>query len=368
MDPEVIDDRRAAIEAAFAEAEEVSNEVASQASTTAPVADQGGETAEGNDEGQNEGSETEGGLDNTGGEDGVKDNTATLKDGEQEPAQVAADRPPASWRAPQKAKWASIDPEVKQEIVRREKDVTRVLSETAQARQTVAQLNQVIQPFQARLQALNAHPLAAVQELLKADYVLATGQKNQKAQLIAKLIKDYDVDVQELDGVLAGIQSSLDPVTNTVEQMLQQRLAPFNQYLQQVRQQEQLREQAQNQQIAETVQSMENNPKFPYFDAVREDMGDIIDLAAKKGLYLSLEQAYSRAIAMNPEVSAQMAAKQQEEARKAAAKASNAKAQRALKASKSVGGAPTPVAAGASSANDRRATIAAAFDAVGGSR
>lgn len=375
MGEEVID-RRAAIEAAFdqheseAASEQVSN--ADPAEPHAAAAAEGGATPpvdapqSGKTEGEGEGDASKSATD----ADPDKAAAAAEKqdDDQANNAPVSVEKPPASWRPAQKAKWAALDTDVREEIIRRERNVDRILSESSQARKIASAVEQIIQPFQARFQSMNAHPLAAVNELLKADHLLAYGNNNQKAQLIAKLINDYKVDVVELDSVLAGTVKPVDPTTASVQQLLQQQLAPFHQYMENVRQQEALREQEANRQVEETVASMQNNPKFPYFDRVRESMGDIIELGAKKGLYLSLEQAYSRAIALDPEISAEIEASKQAEARKAAALEANRRAQQAKRASKSVGGAPTPAAGGGANVNDRRATISAAFDQVGESR
>ena len=40
-----------------------------------------------------------------------------------------------------------------------------------------------------------------------------------------------------------------------------------------------------------------------FFEDVREDMADLIEMAEKRGQSLSLEQAYERACAINPEIS-----------------------------------------------------------------
>ena len=93
---------------------------------------------------------------------------------------------------------------------------------------------------------------------------------------------------------------------------------------------------------------------------------ETLPLAAKRGVYLTPEQAYNRAIAMNPEVSKLVNEQQQAEAKRAAARKANDDAQRALKASVSVGGSPGGTPSGASGATDRRSVIAAAFDSVGG--
>jgi hypothetical protein len=275
------------------------------------------------------------------------------------------DKAPQSWRSPARAKWDKVDPEIRQEIMKRERETTRVLGETANARHLSNQFSEMVAPYQARIASLGMDALGAVHELLKGDYLLSTAPKVQRAQLMAKLINDYGVDIVELDAALAG-KAPADPVDSRVEQLLQQRLAPFQQYIQNQQRQAQQYEQQSAAEVNQSIETMAVDPKYPHFEAVRLDMADVIDLAAKRGLYLSLDQAYNRAVAMNPEVSAQVAAQNTAEAKRAAAIAANAKAQKALGASVSVGGAPGGVPSGASGAIDRRSTIAAAFDSLGG--
>jgi hypothetical protein len=284
---------------------------------------------------------------------------------EPEEVKFSVEKPPQSWRAAQKAQWTALPLDVRTEVMRREKEITRTLGETANARSFANQFAAAVQPFQARIQAAGINPLQAVNELLRADWTLSTAPPTQRAQFMAKLIKDYGVDVRELDAALAG-KPGADPVSATVEQLVNQRLAPMQQW---IAQQEQLRiqgEQQQNGQISQTIEQMAEDPKYPHFEDLREEMADIIDLSAKRGVYLSLDSAYSRAVAMNPEVSKQVATQQATEAAKTAAAQKNAAAQKALGASVSVGGAPGGLPSGAPGADDRRATIAAAFDSIGG--
>jgi hypothetical protein len=278
---------------------------------------------------------------------------------------LPVEKAPQSWRAPQKAKWGTIDPEVRQEIMRRERDITKTLGEVSQAKQFTQQFQSTIQPYMPRLQATGMNPLNAVKELLHADHILNSAPKTQRAQYMARLIKDYQVDVSELDAALAG-QVTADPVASKVESLLAERLAPLQQFLTRQQQAELAAQQQQQQQYAQTIETMANDPKFEYFNDVRQDMADIIDLQAKKGVYLSLEQAYTRAIAMNPDIHQLVTNKQMGNARSQSALAANAKAQKALAASKSVGGAPNGSVSGASGLLDRRATIAAAFEAANG--
>jgi len=277
------------------------------------------------------------------------------------------DKAPQSWRGPQKAKWDSLDPDVRQEVMRRERDITRVMGETGQARQIAQKFQQAIQPFTEYMQSRNLDPFNAFGGLMKADQILSTATPDVKAKFMAQLIQDYKIDIEQLDTALAGSGAGkVDPATSRLEALLEQRLAPIHQFLTFQQQQAQQAQQQEEQQVLHTIETMRNDPKYEHFEDVREDMADIIDLQRKKGVYLSLEQAYTRAIAMNPEISQAVATKQANASRTAAAIAANASAQKAKAASKSVGGAPNGLSSGPSGKLDRRATIEAAFDAAEG--
>ena len=274
-----------------------------------------------------------------------------------------AEKPPQAWKAAQKAKWDKLDPDIRQEVIRRERETTTVLNESAQARQFSHQFETAIQPFKARLG--NVNPLQAVQNLLQADYLLATAPKAQKAQYLAKLIKDYSVDILELDAALTS-SAPVDPVDHRVEQLLQQRLAPYQEFMTAQQQREQQALAAQNKQVADTVEAMSSDPEYPHFEAVRETMADIVDIMAKKGVSVDLKTAYNRAVAMDPTLSQVVASSAAAQVQAGLAAKANAKAQRALKASASVGGAPGGSIGGKLDASDRRAAIMAAFEAAGG--
>lgn len=299
---------------------------------------------------------------------GPKDVKAEGEEGiEEEPTpdtrKLNIEKPPAAWRAPQRAKWATMDPDVRTEIVRRERDFNKILSDTAVSRKLHESFNQVVQPYQARINALGVHPLVAVQELLKADYLLSASPPAQRAKFMAKLINDYGVDILELDAALAGKEPA-DPVSSRVEQLLEKRLAPFQQFIQHQTTQARQAEEAANNEIHSLVDNMASDPKYPHFEDVRQDMADIIEMSAKRGVYLSPDQAYNRAVAMNPEVSKLVADQKSAEERKTAAQKANASAQQALSASVSVNGSPGGAPSGASGAGDRRSAIAAAFDSA----
>jgi hypothetical protein len=246
------------------------------------------------------------------------------------PGQHRVDRAPASWRKEAKGEWAAVPLHIRQEVHRRELEVNRALNEAAQARQQASEFGKVVEPYMARIQSFGVSPQQAIGQLLQADYTLATASKTQRAQFMAKLCRDYDVDVTELDAALvAGMQGQSQQsapqapdIQALVQQQLQQALAP-------IYQQQQAENQRQQQVVDQTVEQMALDPQYPHFDAVREDMADMIEMSAKRGVALSLSDAYTRAVAFNPQVNQMQQAQQQ-----------NLQAQRAKAASRSVTGAP----------------------------
>jgi hypothetical protein len=258
------------------------------------------------------------------------------------PEQRAAhrvDRAPASWKKEAKGEWAALPLHVRQEVYRREMEVDRVLKEAAPVREQLNQFQQTIAPYMARVQAFGVTPVQAMQELFKADHILATSSKEQRAAHMAKLIADYDVDVVALDAAIVarrqGQQQAqpqgFDP--NYVNQLVQQKL---NQALAPIFQERQQAEQAQQAQVTQTVEQMSLDPKYPYFDDVREEMADLIEVAAKRGRALSLDEAYHTAVSLNPNAVEQ----QSRQAQISQANAQHQQAQRAKVAASSINGAP----------------------------
>lgn len=285
--------------------------------------------------------------------------TTTAEGAPTEPStETQIEPPPQSWKPALKAKWSSLEPELRQEIIRRERDILREFGVSSHARKLANDLQEITRPYEGRMRALNVTPLQAVGELLKADYALSTAPPTQKAQFMAKLIKDYGVDIAELDSALAGQQA--DPTTSRVEQLLQQQLAPVQQFMQQQQQTLEAERQAREQAAIAEIQQMANDHvKYPYFETVRNDMADLIDLNARRGIQLSLADAYAKAVQINPETAPLVRTQTKQ------VQVQNNRAQKAIQASASVKGAPagSPTTKGSDSLRD---TIEAAFAQVEG--
>lgn len=284
--------------------------------------------------------------------------------------EFSIDRAPQSWRPASKVKWNTVDPELRQEIVKREREITRALGETAEARQFHGRFNEVMTPYKERIAAVKADPLAIFGELLQSDHILTTADPTSKAEYLADLIQYYKVDIQALDKALAGSAAAAPAQDTThIQQIIAQELAPVKTWLQSQTEADQRKAaEAQQRQAEEnraTIAAMASDSvKYPHFDHLRDEMADIVEYSAKKGIYLTLDQAYTRAIAMNPELGTPVTAPTSRTDN--SAQLANARAQKALKASKSVGGAPRGTATSVPDATDRKATINAAFDEIDG--
>ena len=252
------------------------------------------------------------------------------------------DRAPTSWKKEAKGEWAALPLHIRQEVHKREAEINRVLQQSAPDRQIAEQFKTTVQPFMARMQTNGVDPITAARNLFEADHRLATGHPRDRAAYMAQLIVEYGISVEDLDTALAPLVNGrqaqpsgapaggIDPsIQQLIQQQLSQALAPIMQERQQAQQRSQ-------QQVEQTVEQMSLDPKYPFFDDVRMDMADLIDLSAKKGVVLSLDEAYSRAVRMNPDTYSQI----ERQTTVSSATQAHQAAMRAKAAGSSISGAP----------------------------
>ena len=270
-----------------------------------------------------------------------------------------------SWKPGAREHWAKLPGDVQQEVVRREAEVARSMQESARAREALSHVQQMIAPYAQNIAASGADAVTQIGNLLKADNILRHGSIAERAGLVADIIKQYGVNIEALDRVLAGQQPSADPNAQFADQMrreLDSRLQPVMQYFNQMRGARESQLARINSEAATDVEAFGNEHEF--FHDVRGDMADIMDMFTRRGQAISLQDAYDRAIKINPQVSEIIAKRAEAERASAAAQA----AQRAKRAAASITSAPAPAGAGPGPAgDDRRAQIEQAWDSSSGS-
>lgn len=246
-------------------------------------------------------------------------------------------KPPVSWRAGAKERWATLPPEVKEEVVRREREASVALQNNAEAARFAEQFNRTIEPYRAIIAAEGApNALAAVQNLFQTATTLRMGTPIQKADLVARLINIYGVDVQVLDGLLSGQQTPEVRSQAQLDKLLNERLTPLQQELQQYRQMFGNQQQNLQAQAKVAIDEFAERNEFVDDPEIANEMADLLEVAARRGRKMSIQEAYDRAVQAHPTISKIFAQrKQAEEARK-----QKMDAERIKNASSSVKGSP----------------------------
>jgi hypothetical protein len=224
--------------------------------------------------------------------------------------QPVALQAPASWSPSAREHWKAMNPEAQREVARRESEMQRFANEVAPARQLGERFFQAVQPYMPIIQAEGVDPLTAVTNLMNVTRTLRTGTQYEKANTLAQIVKVYGVDIQALDAALAG-----QPMPQGVQQQgpdvnaaVQQALAPLYQAARQ--RQDQIVQQADGEARTE-LEAFAADPANEFFQDLRQEMADIIELADKRGRSVSIAEAYRQAAMLHPEVSKVMLARQQ---------------------------------------------------------
>jgi hypothetical protein len=175
-------------------------------------------------------------------------------------------------------------------------------------------------------QADGSTPTQAIQGMLQASAQLRSGAPAQKAAVIAQVIQQFGVDIglldQHLAGQYGGQAPQADPHSGAL-QALRSEIAPIQQFMQQMQYQQTQRQQATQQELLSEITDFSTKAEF--FEDVRQDVADLLELAANRGIKMTLQEAYDKATMLHPQVSsvvaqrkaAQAATRQTEVAHKA---------------------------------------------------
>ena len=218
------------------------------------------------------------------------------------------DRAPQSWTPAERQHWQALPDEIKQRVQTRELEISRKISETAEARKFADAVSQAVNPYMAMIQSEGGTPVAAIASLFQTAGALRTAPPQQKAQLVAQMVKQFGIDVGMLDQALVGQGPQMDPVEERINQRVNQAIAPMQQHMQQMQQMQQQEVQAHQQAASQAVEQFIGSQ--PYGDVVRADMADIMDYATKRGIPMTLDECYQRACGLHPQISKLMGQQQ----------------------------------------------------------
>ena len=207
-------------------------------------------------------------------------------------------RPPSSWSATAKSKFAAMDPDVQKEVLKREDDFHRGIETYKAKAQFADNLYREIQPFEAMIRSQGSTPEVSIRNLLGVAYQLSTGSPQQKQQVISQIAQMYGVELPQNGEEMPRVDPTITALQQEVQRLRQER------------------EQEKYQQESNTTSTLSNeiaefskDPKNIYFDNVRADMSALLQAGRAKGL----QDAYDMATWANPEVRQLILAQQAKE-------------------------------------------------------
>jgi hypothetical protein len=223
---------------------------------------------------------------------------------------------PKTWKqTPElQAKWATLDPDIKNEVARREEAMFQGLEQYKGDANIGKVMKTVIAPYEHVLRHYKIDPAQLTATLFKAHHDLSLGNEATRVQAFRRLAQDYGVN---LEAVSAEAPYE-DPQVRTLREE--------NSRLQSERARD-----AENARVATTrvlesqLDSFFKNPKFEFSSEVGAEMVPFVNQG------MSLEEAYEKAIWLNPVTRDKVLAKQTADAKaktesEAAARLATAKA------------------------------------------
>jgi len=257
---------------------------------------------------------------------------------------VDDDKPPVGLSPAAREAWKETPPALKAEIAKRERDYATGIQKNAEWANRAKQMDQVLDPYKGFL-ATNGGA-AAIPAVLERAMTLQMGTPNQRAQAAADIINQFGVDINLLDTLLSGGQAPQAPQMSENERWV----ADFR--AQQEQQQQWQQQQHQNE-INNGVGAFMSDAKNEFARDVSGDMADLLEMAARRGVVMTLDQAYERACQMRPDI-----------AKIINSRNSTRDVAQRRRAASSIHGTPTGSSVG-NDPGDLRASIEAAFDRQG---
>ncbi len=248
--------------------------------------------------------------------------------------------------------WKDTPKAMQEALVKRERDFSEGIKKYAEGAKRAEMQDQALAPFQQYLQ-MNGGP-SHIGELLQMGAMLQMGSPVQKAQLVAQIIQQRGVDVGTLDNMLVGNQPSPEvQQQGNVQQAVQEAMAPYQQFIGGLQQQQQQQQQQGQQRVQSEVEAFSTDPGNEFYNDVSGDMAMLMDVAANNGQNMSMQEAYDKACRMNDSISTIMSSR-----------ASAAEVAQKRAAAVSVSGSPSGPRTSAAPTSLRE-TLEQAYDSVG---
>jgi len=231
------------------------------------------------------------------------------------------DKSPAGLSPEAREEWANTPDAVKEHIARNEQRMEGMAQKFGDSYKRAEAMDKSLAPY-AQLFAMNGGAGNTLPGLLQTASQLQMGSAPQKAHAVAQIIKQFGVDIRTLDSLLVGEAPSQESQQQSqVQQAVQQAVAPYQQQMQQFQQNQQYQQQQAQNQIAGEVNSFGSQHEF--YNDVRAEMADLLDMAANRGRTMSMDEAYTAACLGHPQIAKIMSSRHSQQSVQKKQKASS---------------------------------------------
>ena len=260
-------------------------------------------------------------------------------------------RPPASWKKDYHEVWAKADPKMQEYAWQREEQMRAGVEPLLSKAQFADAMQEAISPYMTTIQGLGLSPDKAVAALMEADHKLRNSDPQTKLQYFQQLAQSYGINLGAMQGQQGQMpQQAVDPTVWALQNEL-------NKVRGEVMGWKQQQEMMENQNLLNEINQF--SLKAEYFEDVRPTMIQLL----QSGVAQTLEDAYEKAIRLDPNLFEQMTKAQQAEVAAKQAKEQNRAAKAARAAAVSVRSA-TPGVNTAPKSSDRRALLEEALTEI----
>jgi hypothetical protein len=257
-------------------------------------------------------------------------------------------RPPASWKKDFHEVWQKADPKMQEYAWQREEQMRAGVEPLLSKAQFADAMQEAISPYMNTIQGLGLQPEKAVAALMEADHKLRNSDPQTKMQYFMQLAQSYGINL----GAMQGQAPTAAP--NSVDPMVYQLQNELNKVRGEVMGWKQQQEMVENQTLLNEINQF--SLKAEHFEDVRPTMIQLL----QSGVAQTLDEAYDKAIRLDPTLFEQTLKAQQAEVAAKQAKEANRVAKTARAAAVSVRSA-TPGPNTAPKAANRRALLEEAF-------
>lgn len=224
---------------------------------------------------------------------GSKENTETTDQPPQAGTETAPPsiEAPSAWSAAAKAHWATLPPDLRDELAKRESEAHQRITTDGQRLKGYESLERVLGPRRAALAQSFGSEASAIEQL----FALSDMAGRDFPGFVRMLAQQRGVDLRTLieapDGGNAPVADPHIAALQTQVRGLESKLSA----------REQADGEAQARQIASTItefsgqKTSDGKPMYPHFEKVREAMGALM----ASGQAASLEQAYTKAVRLD---------------------------------------------------------------------